>query len=53
MQFPWKIIPQDIIKRYKLEEKRHGEYVYVRIKRGMYGLKQAAKLANDELITHL
>ena len=29
------------------------DYVYCRIKRGMYGLKQAARLAYDELVQHL
>ena len=28
-------------------------YVYCKIKRGMYGLKQAAKLARDQLVQHL
>jgi Reverse transcriptase (RNA-dependent DNA polymerase) len=28
-------------------------YAYVEICKGMYGLKQAGKLANDQLITHL
>ena len=28
-------------------------YVYCKLKRGMYGLKQAAKLARDNLIMHL
>ena len=28
-------------------------YVYCKIVRGMYGLKQAAKLARERLVTHL
>ena len=28
-------------------------FVYCRIKRGMYGLKQAARLAHDQLVNHL
>ena len=28
-------------------------YVYCKIKRGMYGLKQSAKLARDMIIAHL
>ena len=28
-------------------------YVYCRVKRGLYGLKQAAKLAREQLIKHL
>ena len=53
MRIPWKIIPQDIIRRYNLTEKRHGDYVYVKITKGMYGLKQAAIIAYKQLCAHL
>lgn len=53
MRIPWKLLPEDIINRYNLREKRHGDYVYMRIKRGMYGLKQAAVLAYKQLCKHL
>lgn len=43
------IIPEDIIIRYKLKEKVHNGYVYVEIRKGMYGLPQAGKIANDDL----
>ena len=49
MKIPINIIPQDIIERYKLLEKVHKGYVYVEIRKGMYGLPQAGKIANDEL----
>ena len=49
----WKYIPQDIQEKYNLNNKVHKGYVYVKIKRGMYGLKQAAILAHDELVSHL
>ena len=32
---------------------RHGDYVYVKIKEDMYGLKEAAILAYKKLIIHL
>ena len=48
------IIPDDIIERYNLNEKVDDEgYVYVKIKKGMYGLKEAAILAYDQLKTFL
>ena len=31
----------------------NDDYVYCRIKRGMYDLKQASRLAYDELVKHL
>jgi hypothetical protein len=31
----------------------HNGFVYVEIRKGMYGLPQAGKLANDELVPHL
>ena len=49
MKIPIKIIPQDIIDRYNLMDKVYNEYVYVEIRKGMYGLPQAGKIANDEL----
>ena len=40
--------PHDIRKRYKLDGKVHSDgYIYIKIKKGMYGLKQAALLANQ------
>ena len=49
MKIPIDIIPQDIIDRYNLMDKVHNGYVYVEIRKGMYGLPQAGKIANDEL----
>lgn len=48
-----KYIPQDIIDQYKLMDLVHNDYVYIKIKRGMYGLKQAALLAYQHLLTFL
>ena len=48
-----KYIPQDIIDQYNLMELVHNDYIYIKIKRGMYGLKQAALLAYQHLLTFL
>ena len=41
--------PQDIIDQYKLNEKEKNGYVYVEIRKGMYGLPQAGILAQQLL----
>ena len=44
----------DIRDKYNIDSLVHTDgYVYCQLKRGMYGLKQAACLARDKLITHL
>jgi hypothetical protein len=47
-------IPDEVIKEYKLREKatKNGS-IYIRAKRGMYGLPQAGLLANEPLKKHL
>jgi hypothetical protein len=51
MKIPIRNIPDDIIEMYKLQEKVSSDgYVYIKIKKGMYGLKQAALLAFDYLV---
>ena len=46
--------PTDIIDKYNLKQKmdEHG-YVYIKINKGMYGLKQAAVLAYQRLVVLL
>jgi hypothetical protein len=46
-------IPQPIIDHYNLSTLLHKGHVYVAIQKGMYGLPQAGRLANDQLIIHL
>jgi hypothetical protein len=46
-------IPQPIVDHYKLTTLVHKGHVYVAILKGMYGLPQAGRLANDQLIQHL
>ena len=47
------LIPDDIILKYNLEELEHYGYGYVRIKKGMYDLKQAAILTHEQLVKNL
>ena len=53
MRIPINLIPPEIIREYKLDALQHNQYVYIRINKGMYGLPQAGKLANDLLETGL
>ena len=47
------MLPDGIIDQYNLKPLFHDGYVYVEIRRGMYGLPQAGRLANDQLIKFL
>ena len=53
MKLPLRIIPQEIINQYNLMDTQVDNWVYIKIIKGMPGLKQAARLANDRLIAHL
>ena len=54
MRIKYQHIPDDIKQRYKLTEKVASDrFVYVKIKKGMYGLKQAAILAYVNLVENL
>ena len=53
MSIPIDLIPPEIIAEYKLEDIVHNGRVYVRINKGMYGLPQAGRLANDLLAKRL
>ena len=46
-------IPQDIIGQYGLREKAVNGKVLVEIRKGMYGLKQAGRIANNQLKEHI
>jgi hypothetical protein len=47
-------IPNEVIREYKLREKAtKNRSIYIRAKRGMYGLPQAGLLANELLEKHL
>ena len=53
MKVPFKYFPQDIVNKYKLQDKIHNNYILIKISKGMYGLKQAAVLAYENLIKNL
>ena len=48
-----RMFPPEIIEQYSLQSLIHNHHIYVEIRRGMYGLRQAGKIANDQLIEHL
>ena len=47
------IIPQEFITEYDLPRYAHNGWIYFEINKGVYGLKQAGKLANDLLTKRL
>jgi Reverse transcriptase (RNA-dependent DNA polymerase). len=48
------LLPEEVITHYKLHDMAEGgEYAYMQIQKGMYGLKQARRIAYDQLVTHL
>ena len=53
MKMKLKIIPQEIIDQYQLQDLEEDGWVYMNIVKGMPGLKQAACLANEILVHHL
>jgi hypothetical protein len=50
MRIPISIIPAEIIQEYQLEPLIYKGYVYVEIRKGIFGLPQAGRLANDRLV---
>ena len=53
VRFQISLIPQEIIDHYNLNEKTTDGYVYARIKRAWYGLRESGKIAHDDLVDHL
>jgi hypothetical protein len=53
MMIPVSLIPPDVFAAYKLAPLVHNRHVYVEIRKGMYGLPQAGRLANDALVPYL
>ena len=49
MKLPMHLFPQHIIDQYRLKEHEKGGFVYVEIRRAIYGLPQAGILANKQL----
>jgi hypothetical protein len=53
MRIPISALPPAIIEQYKLAGLVHNGFVYAEIRKGMYGLPQAGRLAYDQLVTKL
>jgi hypothetical protein len=53
MKLPIKLIPQEIIDQYHLLDLVYNGYIYIKIRKGMLGLKQAGRIANNQLQKHL
>jgi hypothetical protein len=53
MRVPIWMLPDAIIEQYMLRPLFHNGYIYVEIRRGMYGLPQAGRIANDQLVAFL
>ena len=53
MRISLKHIPSDIQARYNIASMVHNGYVLMEISKGIYGLPQAGKLAQDRLVKHL
>ena len=49
MKMPLVILPEDIIIHHNLRDKARNRFVYIEIRKGMYGLPQAGILANKLL----
>ena len=54
IRIPYRWIPEEIRKQYNLQEDfvEPDGYVYCEVRKGMYGLKQAARLAFEQLVKH-
>jgi hypothetical protein len=53
MKLPIKLIPQEIVDQYHLLDLVSNGYIYLEFRKGMLGLKQAGRIANDRLQKHL
>ena len=53
VKFSVDLIPPNIIKHYNLVPLIHNGYIYAKINKAIYGLKQSGKIANQDLIEHL
>jgi hypothetical protein len=50
---PLSRFPEEIVQKYNLNALAVDGWVYIKIRKGMYGLKQAVLLANQLLLTRL
>ena len=49
MKCHYRYLPEDIRQRYNLDSIVHNNFIYIRIKKGLFGLKQSALLAYQQL----
>ena len=53
IRFPRKTIPDEFMDHYDLHDKVIDGYIYAAVYKGMYGLPQAGRVANDALLPRL
>ena len=53
VRFLKSLIPPGFFEAYGLESYVSGDYVYAKIVRAWYGLKESGKIAHDDLVAHL
>ena len=53
MRIRYSEIPEEIKSQYNLQHLEHNGWIYLEIRKGMPGLKQAGKIANERLTNHL
>jgi hypothetical protein len=53
VRFKYDMIPPNIIKHYNLNTMVENGFVYAKINKSWYGLKQSGRIAHDDLVSHL
>ena len=53
VRFRYDLITPQIIEQYQLDLLVNNGFVYARINKAWYGLKQEGKIAHDNLVQHL
>ena len=53
VKFNYKLIPQHTIDHYSLDDIIEDGFVYTKINKARFGLKQSSKIAHDDLVQHL
>ena len=53
VRFDLRLIPQAIIDHYNIDEYAVDGFVYAKINKAWYGLRQSGRIAHDDLVAHL
>ena len=53
MKIRYDEILQEIVNAHNLDAIAHNGYIYMEIRKGMPGLKQVGRIANERLVNHL